>query len=819
MRRLLKWLAAGIAALAVLVALAGLGGYMALRSSVPAANGEAVIPGISGPVRVVRDASGIPHIEAASRLDAVRVLGYVQAQERLWQMHVLRMVAQGRLSEMFGRPTLDTDIFLKTVDIAGASRRSWEALSDGGKAELTAFAEGINAYIGGDTRLLETSLPPEFLILGVTPEPWEPWQSVALLKVMALTLDSNMDDEILRFALASRGFNSAEIDDLLPYDAKDNPPPLPNLRALFEMAPVLLRTGGVDDGPRLPAGLAWPTGVDASNNWVVAGSRTVSGKPLLANDPHLGLTAPTTFFLAHVAFDEDGERRNIIGATLPGTPLFLLGRNDRVAWGLTTTNLDSQDVFIERLKPDDPDQYLTPTGWEPIGKEELEVAIKGEKPVAFTRRMTRHGPVLPEGYRSIAEILPVGHTAALQWVSLAGDDTTVDAARGIADSRSVEDFIAATRLIVAPMQSMVVADVDGNIALTAPGRVPLRDPANAISGRAPVPGWQAQYDWKGWLAFDDLPRIVNPPAGALATANANWLPADYGHFITYDWDEPYRQNRVEQLVIAANERHSPETMRAIQADSLSPAVAVFRDLALAQTEQGAGQEPAMMEALKTWDGKTPADRPEPLIMTAWWRHFQELALKDELGKDFSRLGRGQIEPLINMLRARTSRDWCDDRATPAAETCGIILSKALAAALTEIRGLQGDDWRQWQWGRAHVAWGEHRPFSSVGALAQFFTVTRDSAGDSYSLLRGRTDFSGDHPYRNVHASAYRAWYDLGEPDKSQFIVSTGQGGHFMSPHYADQADRWAKVEYLPMTTRQADYEAGAEGVWNFTPAR
>lgn len=813
MRRLLKWLSAGLAVVAIVAVMGVLAGYAALTSTVPAASGAIDIAGLSAPARVVVDAHGIPHIEAADRNDGARALGYLHARDRLWQMHVLRMVAQGRLSEMFGKPTVDTDVFLRTVDIAGASRASFAALSPEGQAELTAYAAGVNAYLGRRTGLFETTLPPEFLILGVTPQPWEPWQSVAILKVMALTLDSNMEDEITRMALAARGLSPREIEDLLPYDAKDSPPPLPDLRSLYEFRVRSERS----EAP--PAGLAWAIGVTASNNWVVAGSRTESGKPLLANDPHLGLTSPSVFYLAHLAFAEAGQARNIIGGTLPGTPLYLLGRNDRIGWGLTTTNLDSQDLFVERLNPDNANQYLTPQGWRDFEREEIEVVVKGERPVRFTRRLTRHGPVLPDKYRGLADILPVGHVAALQWVSLATDDTTVDGARAIGVARSVGDFLAAVRKVVAPMQSMVVADVDGNIALVAPGRVPLRHAANQIEGRAPVPGWLALYDWQGWLDFDELPRIVNPADGALATANGNWMPPDYPHFIAYDWDEPFRQSRVEELVIGAEQKHSARSMAAIQADTFSPALAAFRDQALAQLEQGAGQDAAMLAALRAWDGHMLAERPEPLIVTAWWRHFGEALLKDDLGSDFARFAKGSIEPVLNILRGRQSRDWCDDIATQPVESCGHILARALGATLEELRAAQGDGWRQWRWGRAHVAFGEHRPFSSVGPLARFFTVAPESAGGSYTLLRGRTDFREPEPYRNVHSSAYRGWYDFADLDRSRFIISTGQSGHFLSPHYGDLARPWAKVEYVPMTTRRSEYEAGAEGTWMFNPGR
>ncbi|MFZ1816182.1 MAG: penicillin acylase family protein [Rhizobiaceae bacterium] len=815
MRVIFKWSARIALLLVAGVMLLAAIGYSAITSSIPASNGSLEMAGLGGDVRVVRDRHGIPHIEATSRIDALRALGFVHAQDRLWQMHVLRMVGQGRLSEMFGKPTIATDVFLRTMDIAGASSKSISAFSEEAQALLQAYSDGINAYLNRRTRMLEMRLPPEFVILGVEPEPWQPWHTVSLLKVMALTLDDNMDREIRRLAFAARGFSPKEIDELLPYGPRDNPPPLPDLRQLFPLEGR--NQAALDNATGEVAGLVWDNDVNASNNWVVSGSRTTSGSPLLANDPHLGLTTPAVFYLAHLAYQEEGEVRNLIGGTLPGTPLFLLGRNDNVAWGLTTTVLDAQDLYVERLKPDDPNQYLTPNGWAEFKRDSVSIKVKGEPDFTFERRMTRHGPVLPDAYRSISEILPLGHVAALKWMSLAEDDTTVEAALDIAKTRSVQDYFKVMRKAVAPMQSMVVADKAGHIGVIAPARVPVRDPGNQMAGRAPVPGWMTLYDWKGTLAFEDLPMVSDPQSGALATANANWLPAGYGGHITFDWDEHFRQARVEQLVIGRNEKHSPDTMRSIQADKFSPAMTQFRDEALAQIEEGAGQDPAMLEALRAWDGEMLAGTPEPLMMTAWWRNFHKMLFEDDLKKDYQRIDKGYVVSMLAVLRGSTSRDWCNRIDTPQAESCGTLLSLSWSAAVSELQELQGKDWRKWQWGKAHIAFGEHRPFSSVGALANLFTVTRESAGGSYTLLRGRTDFGEDHPYRNVHSSAYRGWYDLGELDSSQFIISTGQSGHFLSPHYDDLADLWAQSEYVSMNTSREAYEEGADGAWMLHP--
>ncbi len=822
MRTFFKWLLRTALAVVALVIVGALVLYVALTSTLPADNGGASIAGLSGEVQVLRDGHGVPHVEAANYDDAARALGFVHAQDRFWQMHVMRRVAQGRLSELFGAPTVDTDIFLRTMDLEGAARASYEVLSPQAKGILKAYSDGVNAWLERPRGLLEAQLPPEFMILQQAAEPWEPWQSVAMVKVMALTLDSNLDDEIKRLALAARGMSPGEIDDMMPYSPRDTPPPLPDLRDLFDFAAPSLPKAAMDMdamGRDYARALAWDTPITASNNWAVSGSRSVSGKPLLANDPHLGLTAPTVFYLVHLAFTHDGRHHDIVGGSLPGTPLVLTGRTGSLSWGLTTTNLDGQDLFVERLNPEDPTQYLTPTGWANFETEKVTIRVSGADPVAFERRRTRHGPVLPDGYRGLKDILPPGHVGALSWVSLAHDDTTAEAAIGLGLSQTVSEAMEAARKMVAPMQSIVMADASGAIGLIAPGRVPVRDPSNMIMGREPVPGWLAQYDWKGWLSFEDLPRIDNPASGALATANANWMPPGYSHHITFDWDERFRQERVETLVIDATEKHSLATMRAIQTDNFSPALTQFRDTAIQQLVAGTGQDRTMIEALADWDGLMSPGKPEPLIMTAWWRHTQIAIFEDDLGPDYKRFAKGNMEPVLMALRTAGTRDWCDDRRTARAETCGAILSRSLSAALDELKAAQGDDWRSWRWGAAHLAFGEHRPFSSVKPLSWLFTVSRPSAGGSYTLLRGRTDFSGEHPYFNIHASAFRAYYDMADPQSARFVTSTGQSGHFLSPHYSDLADLWAGLDYIAIPTETARYRKEAKGVWRLTPAQ
>jgi penicillin amidase len=627
-----------------------------------------------------------------------------------------------------------------------------------------------------------------------------------------------MDHELTRFALARKGFSMNEIDDLLPYGPRDNPPPLPNLTELYALEETETSAkAGPDLGVTQLAGFGFDllTGQSASNNWVISGARTDTGKPILANDPHLGLTAPSTFHLAHLSWLEEGEQRSVIGGVVPGTPFVVVGRNNDVAWGLTTTNLDAQDLFLEKLDIEN-ERYLTESGWEALSVRQVAIG-KGEASREVTVYATRHGPLLPRNYSGIGTYLPEGYGLALSWPGLAGDDTTLDALYLNNRARSLNEFVQGGRRTVSPMQSIVVADVKGNIGVGAFARTPKRKEANLVKGRAPVPGWLPDYQWEGFLEFDEMLEIRNPPSGALTTANANFLPEGFQSHITYDWAEHFRQARAEELVLKRAEPHTIQSSVEMIGDAYSPATVEFRDLAARIMQDGVGPNADILNTLAKWDGKMLADRPEPLIMLAWFRHLNIQMLQDDTGELFGRFETGRITPLLGMLQRAGSRDWCDNAISPETETCSDILFSALGLAIDELAAVQGEDWRQWKYGSAHVAYSEHRPFGQVGALADFFNIEVPASGGPYTLLRGQTRFEKDQPYKARHGAAFRAIYDLSDLDKSVFIQSTGQSGHFLSPHYADYSKRWANVEFLPMTTKRDAFLEGSVGTWTLVP--
>jgi penicillin G amidase len=814
MRRAVKWTGLAVLGALGLAALATLAGYTFLRNSVPAASGALAIDGLSEPVEVIRDREAVPHIFAKATDDLYAALGFVHAQDRLWQMELQRRTGQGRLSEMFGERTFATDVFIRTLDLHGHAERSFTALPPEARAALEAYARGVNAYINRSAGFFEPRLPPEFLILRHRPEPWRPADSMLIGKLMALQLSLNMNHELLRLALAAQGLTSAEIEDLMPLDPVDHPPPMPELAQLYPLqrATANQRRAAVEQG------LEDVIGSGASNNWVVSGARTKSGKPLLANDPHLRLGAPSLWYLAHLALQAAGApAANIVGASIPGAPLIVLGRGDNLAWGFTNTGSDVQDVFIEQVNPDNPRQYKTPDGWRAFETEQMTIAVKGAIDRTVERRRTRHGPVLLGFYRNLEGLLGPNYVAALQWTALTDDDTTLAAGLFDPQVRTVGDYMERMRWFVVPMQSMVIADSTGNIGMIAPGRVPIRNPANKVAGRAPVPGWDATYDWQGYLKFDDLPSVKGHNVGAIGTANARMVDPDYPHHLTFDWDPAFRQHRIKELVFDRSQ-HDISTMRTAQADVLSLASLKLQPMMIAAAQAGGSVDHDALDHLTTWDARMVSDRPEPLIFTAWWREAVRAIYQDDLGPVFERYFDAQAPALIRLLEGRaTGRDWCDDRTTPTRESCGAVLASALNRALAALEKQYGPDRSKWRWGPAHYAYGEHRPFGSMPWLAKYFDVKGPSPGGNYTLNRGEMDFDLEHPFANRHASSYRAIYDLADLDRSLYIQTTGQSGNVFSPYYRSFAERWANVDYFEITTKREYIVKSATGTWKLTP--
>ena len=761
-----------------------LGGYFYLRLSLPETEGELTIAGLDSPVEILRDAHGIPHIFARSERDAQFALGFVHAQDRLWQLEMNRRIASGRLAEILGPAALDTDRFLRTVGIRRVAEANLQRVDAESKKLFGAYAAGVNAFLR-----TKPVLPLEFWILDVQPEPWSEVDSAAWGKMLAWDLGGNWRAELLRLQLAPR-LATSMIEEFLPPYPGDSSPRLPNLRDFYRV---------LEKEPAQVSALDSLGG--ASNSWVVSGARTTSGKPLLANDPHLGLSAPNIWYFAHLHAPGIDQ----IGATLPGVPGVIIGRNDRIAWGATNTGPDVQDLYLEKL--DDAGGYVAPDGHRKFAIVHETIKVKGAADIDLNVRISRHGPVISDVLPRALDATPRGHALALAWTALADDDVSLGAFLKLARARSWNEFVDATRSLSVPQQNLSYADVDGNFGFIAPAKIPIRKRENDLHGLAPAPGWDARYDWAGFIPFDELPRAFNPPSGKIVTANHKVVPPGYRYAITYEWDAPYRANRIDELIDSVK-KHDSASFARMQADVVSLAA---REL-LPRMVAIEGETLEAAEVLKwlgAWDGAMSADRPEPLIFTAWMRELSRALYADELGPVFRGAWRSRPLFLADVLADRNAESrWCDDVNTPRLETCDEILATSLEKALDDLRKRYGKDANAWKWGKAHEARLRHRPFSRSAWLRGYFDITAPSPGDGYTINRGDMDFGDDaEPFANRHASSLRAIYDLADPDASRFIMPGGQSGNPFSTHRRDLMPLWARGDYLPMVSDRKKLEA------------
>ena len=766
--------------LAVLVVAAG--AWLYLHESLPRLDGEVVAKGARADIEVLRDKEGVPHLVAASERDGWFAMGYVHAQDRLWQMEFQRRIAQGRLAEFLGERAYDTDRLMRTLGIARMAGRIVARLDPATVASLEAYAAGVNAFLDSDP-----VLPVEFQVFRIKPERWKPADSMGWLLVMAWDLSTNWRTELARVRLAAK-LGRERAGELIPPYPGDAPWPLPDFKALY---------AEIDSDARalLAATPPHEEGV-GSNNWVVSGARSETGKPLLANDPHLGLQAPSLWYLAHIATPQ----ANVVGGTLPGVPFVVLGRNDDLAWAFTTTGSDTQDLFVERLAPNDPASYLTPKGNARFEVREEVIRVGGEER-RIRIRSSRHGPVISDVVKAAADMAPKGHVLALAWTALTEDNAVARAGLAINRARNVAQIVEALRDFHAPHQNVVFADREGHIGFIAPALVPVRRADNEAMGRVPVPGWDAKYDWQGFLPFEKMPAVMDPPSGKIVTANNRITPPGYKPFISADWFPPYRADRIEEL-LAARPKHSIESFARMQADTLSRLARELLPIAMAaKPANDAGRR--AQAALAGWKGDMAMDSAAPLIFAAWYRELTRLVYADELGELFNDSWEMRAPFMISVMKAERGYErWCDDVRTPARETCSSLAARAFDLAASDLEKRFGEP-GAWRWGAAHTAASDHRPFGFVPYVARLFNVSPQTAGDTYSVNVGHFFIRDEaRPFANRHAPSLRAIYDLADLDRSLFMHSTGQSGNVLSPWYASFAERWAKVEYITIPTRR-----------------
>ncbi len=763
-----------------------------LWASLPGQADRLDLPGLTAPVRLSFDAHGIPSVVAATEADAAMALGWLHARDRLFQMEMMRRGASGRLAELVGPPALRLDRLSRTLGLRLRAEADLAALPADTRRLLDAYAAGVNAWI--DARGMLAA--PEFILLGA-PEPWQPSDSLLWGKVMGLWLSGSWRSDLQRARLAAV-LPAERLADLWPEGTATAPDQARLIEPFGRDGTALIDPSRLDratliepsrldratliDPSRLDRLLAAlpsdrlpeaPLPASASNAWAVAPGRSTTGGALLASDPHLGFQAPILWYLARI---ELPGGRILTGATAPGVPFMVIGRNDRLAWGFTTTHGDVQDVFVERLAGTD--AYLTPDGPQPFLVREETIRIRGRAPEVLRVRETRHGPVVSD-----LDAEPPGETVlAVAMANLAPRDTSAAGLHALNRARDISAARAAAALITSPPQNLMVADAAGEIAMYLTGRYPVR---RAGDGRMPADGSDGAHDWTGWLAFDDLPHVERPASGQIVNANNRVAPPDERVFLGADFPGDWRARRIRGL-LAERPRHAPGDFAAMQADAVS-LLARQATLLLLALPRPEGQAGVARDLLMGWDGTAAPDRPQPLIVNTFWRRYAAMALAAQ------GVPERQFDPspefAETLLRADArAAAWCG------AAGCDALAARAFAATVASLSAEHGPDPATWKWGSVHVARLEHPLLRFVPLLGTAARIEAITPGDGETVNRGGLGANFAH----VHGAGLRFVADLSTPDGAWASIATGQSGHPLSRHWRDRTRDWAAGRVAPI---------------------
>lgn len=804
MLSLFRWmLRLTIAAMVLAVTSIALVWYFATRS-LPDYQADLTVAGISAPVEIVRNTEAVPHIFAENNDDAFFALGLAHAQDRLFQMLMLRRAAQGRLSEVYGAGAYAQDDLARRLGLARRANTSYAAQDEATKAALNAYSAGVNEWVRQINLGARGRGAPEFFIYPDAIAYWKPADSLAVLKLLAATSSTAIRDDVLRarlsLALPSRG------TDLT---ARGAAPGLPTYASLFpgQHFPAPQTTGRADRWHRLAGWLAPGDGI-GGNLWAAGAERTVAGGALMANDPQLGLTAPGVFYLARLQIDG----RGVIGATIPGIPAVLSGRSQDMAWGMTPAGIDDTDIVMTEVQPGAPDQYLTPQGWQAFETRPEVIAVDGEANHTITLRDTRDGPVLPGGHFGLASVTPAGHVAAIRWTGLSGADTSMSALIGLMRAKTQDQARQALDLMITPALSVGLADGNGVTRFVA-GATPRYGAASRLRGQMPVPARDPAEHWTA------------APAGAQEVSPVPALPhiaasvgAGAGSAMT--------NARLTRL-LSGREVHSRDSFIETQLDTISPAARALLPLVGANlwfTGEPAApgtperQRQTALGLLAEWDGNMNEHLPEPLIYASWMAHLQNRLIRDELGPLTDDITAFYPEFIDRVFRNQNGAAvWCDIVQSAPQEDCTTIARQALDAAIVDLTARFGADVTSWRWGDLHQSRQINPALGRLPGLGWIVNLTQSVSGGDFTLARGGLSGDGGNPWQSVTGAGYRGVYDLADPDSSVFITSTGQSGHPLSRHYDDLSELWRRGEYISMSLDPGLARAAAAGITRLQP--
>jgi len=832
-RRLLKALKIVVVVMLVLgLLLVSFLGYT-IRRSFPVENGAIAISGIQAEVTVQRDQWGIPHIYAANSHDLFMAQGYIHAQDRFWQMDFWRHIGSGRLAEMFGASQLDTDKYLRTLGWARVAQQEIQSMDAEMKANLQAYADGVNAYLKSHQ---SSALSLEYGVLKLLNpryqvEPWQPLHSLTWGKVMAYDLGRNFQSEIERTVLL-KTLTPDQVEELFPAYPKDLPVILPDWQTgkttpEIDSKPVITDVSAI--APTL-ASITQPmlalekligaTGVGiGSNNWVIAGKRTATGKPILANDPHLAVQMPSIWYEIglHCTTKNAECPYNVTGFSFAGMLGVIVGHSDRIAWGVTNVQSDVMDLYIEKINPKNPNQYEVNGQWVDIQLVPETIQVSGSQPVVQTVRYTRHGPILSDVSPNLKQFnqaikLPQNYAVALRWVALEPAKLVYSIPQ-INRAQNWQEFRAAASNFDVPAQNLVYADIEGNIGYQMPGKFPIRTQGN---GRYPVPGWTDKYEWQGYLDFEKLPYSFNPPQGYIATAN-NLVASEYPYLITTDWVYGYRAQRIVEMIQQQKQPISVNDVQKIQGDNLNlnaqNLVPFIQNLTFDDLRLKAAQK-----ILQNWDLQLDMSSPVAALFEVFYQHLLAATFHDQLPPEYFPDGSDRWYAVLQNIIQQSDSNWWDNTKTAKIETRDQILQQAFKAAVDELESIQGKNPQTWNWGQLHTITFRNATLGKSGVApieALFNRGGFNTAGNGETINANR--WRANKSFEVTDIPSLRMIVDLSNLDNSLAIHAPGQSGHAFHKHYADMIDPWRNLEYHSMLWEYKTVAAKAAATLRLTP--
>jgi len=867
--RVIKGIAV-LALVAVLVAVVSVVGLLVTVTAraLPQESGSARVPGLGASVSIVRDAAGIAYITADTPHDLFFAQGYVHASERMWQMEVWRHIPAGRLAELFGESQLDTDRFIRTLGWRAAAQRDLDAYAPATRAVLDAYTEGVNAWLDAH----RGSLGLAFVASGDTPEPWTDLDTVAWGKVQAWNLGGNFNTEVFRYLADATLGDPARTDELFPAyrdgapvitptglpgsggdgaggAARATPGPRSGAatalagpasrppdaaqaaawRSVAGLGQTVLQVAGLDAAD----GLASDHGI-GSNNWVVAPSMSATGGALLANDPHLGISMPSIWYMngLRCRVVNDACPYDVAGVSFPGVPGVVLGHNARIAWGATNVDPDVQDLVIETVDPANPANYLHQGKSIPFDVRHEQIKVKGGGTVDLEVRSTMHGPILNGVDDQLADAPPM----ALRWTATMEPDRTVEAVLGLNTAANFDDFRASLALYGAPSQNFVYADIDGHIGYQLPGYIPIRSDPNDHGAR-PVRGDDGSGEWTGRIPYDDLPWQLDPPDGWIVSANNAAVDGSYPGFIGQEWDPGYRAERIIDLLNSYGaDGLTVDELGAIQFDS-SPLRA--RDMVplLSGSTPATEDGRTIAARIGSWDGTCGTDSTGCAAWNAWEYRVLRDIFDDELGPALARdyVGSPFSWVLLGQLLEDPGNHWWDDvSTTERTEAADQIVARAMDEAGAELRTAIGSPDR-WSWGRLHTATFREATLgeSGIGPLEWYFndgphavpgmagainnTYYRFTAAYPDPQDPGYRPVGIDHVFDMTNMPSYRLTIDMSDLDGARIVITTGQAGNPFDRHYNDQIGLWSSGRTVPLPFTTEAIAKAAVSTLTLTP--